>query len=133
MSRENVEIVRRWVEHYNARQTERLLELCDPDFEFRSVFAALESEGSFRGPAGVAAYFEAVDEVYDDFTLVPQEYHDGGSSVLVEANADWRGHGSHGQGQTPLYAAFWLRAGKVFREETFTDRDAAIEAVGLRE
>ena len=36
-------------------------------------------------------------------------------------------------GQTPLLAAFWLRDGKVYREETFTDRAEALEAVGLSE
>jgi hypothetical protein len=45
----------------------------------------------------------------------------------------WRGKGSGAHGQTPIVAAFWLRAGKVFREETFTDRADALEAVGLSE
>jgi hypothetical protein len=29
--------------------------------------------------------------------------------------------------------AFWLRASKIFREESFIERAEALEAVGLRE
>ena len=35
MSQENVEIVRRWIDDYNSRDTESLFAITDPDFEFR--------------------------------------------------------------------------------------------------
>ena len=57
--------------------------------------------------------------------------HRRGAAVLMVANVDWCGKGSGAQGETPIVAAFWLRAGKVFREETFTDRVEALGAVGL--
>ena len=49
------------------------------------------------------------------------------------ANAKWRGKGSAAEGETPVQIAFWLRAGKVFRIKTFSDRRDALEAVGLSE
>ena len=52
-----METVRRWVELYNRRDFEGLMNLNDSDVEFRSRFVSIES--GFRGQAGVYAYFEA--------------------------------------------------------------------------
>ena len=134
MSQENVEIVRRWVELYNERDTDGLIELTTPDYEMKSVFAGVESGGIFRGYAGFPfAYFKTLDEAYEQFTLVPQDFIDVGAAVLMVAHIDWRGRGSGAEGRGPLFALFWLRAGRVFREESFTVRADAFEAAGLPE
>ncbi len=134
MSEENVEVVRRWVEFYNRRDTDGLIELTSPDYEMKSVFAGVESGGIFRGYAGFPfEYFKTLDEAYEEFQLVPQEFIDVGAAVLMEAHIDWRGRGSGAEGRGPLFAVFWLRAGRVFREESFTVRPDALEAVGLLE
>jgi ketosteroid isomerase-like protein len=134
MSRENVEIVRRWIEFYNRRDTDGLIGLNTPDYEMKSVFAGVESGGIFRGQAGFPfAYFKAIDDAYEHFELVPEEYIDAGAAVVMVAEMYWRGLGSGLEGRSPLSAVFWLRAGKVFREESFTDRTEALEAVGVTE
>jgi len=53
--------------------------------------------------------------------------------VLAVANAEWRGKGSGVEGRTPIWIVWWLSAGKVSREETFSDEAAALEAAGLKE
>jgi ketosteroid isomerase-like protein len=131
MSQVNVEVVRRWIEAFNRRDFEGLTELTEPDFELKSVFVPIE--GDFRGYAALHAYFDAVDEAYEHLLSVPEEFIDAGAAVVVVTHLDWRGKGSGAHGDTPVVVAFWLRAGKVFREETFTDRAAALEAVGLSE
>ena len=131
MSQENVEVVRRWIEAYNRRVFEGLMELTEPDFEMKSLFVPIE--GDFRGYAALDAYFEAVDDAYEHLLSVPEEFIDAGAAVLVVTHLDWRGKGSGAHGETPIVVTFWLRAGKVFREETFTDRAEALEAVGLSE
>jgi ketosteroid isomerase-like protein len=134
MSQENVEIVRRWVDFYNRRDTDGLIGLNTPDYEMRSVFAGIESGGIFRGYAGFPfAYFESIDEAYERFELLAHAYVDAGAAVVMEAEIAWRGKESGAEGRSPLFAVFWLRAGKVFREESFTERAEALEAVGLRE
>jgi len=131
MSEENVEIVRRWIEAYNGRDTEGLIGVTDPDFEFRSIFVGIET--IFRGHEGMHTYFAEIDEAYDRFQVIPNDLIDAGAAVLMAANAQWRGKGSGVEGETPILTAFWLRAGKTFRAETFTDRGKALEAVGLSE
>jgi len=132
MSQENVEIVRRWIGLFNLRDIEGLVSLTEPGFEMKSLLVAFESDE--RGYAEFPhAYFEQIDEAYEQFQSVPGDFIDAGAAVLVGTDVQWRGRRSGASGQTPLLAAFWLRDGKVYREETFTDRAEALEAVGLSE
>jgi ketosteroid isomerase-like protein len=132
MSQENVEIVRRFLEAYNRRDLEGMIELMDPTFEFRSHFVGIESV--HRASEGFPdTYFQMLDDAYDHFEVVLSEYIDAGAAVLTVGRAEWRGKTSGVEGETPVLPAFWLRAGRVFRAETFTDRPAALDAVGLSE
>ena len=132
MSQENVEIVQRFIEAYNRRDFEGIIELMDPTFEFRSRFVGIESV--HRASEGFPyTYFQMLDEAYDHFEVVLSEFIDAGAAVLAAGHAEWRGKASGAGGETPVLPAFWLRARKVFRAETFTDRAEALDAVGLSE
>jgi hypothetical protein len=134
LSRENVEVVQRWVEFYNQRDTDGLIGLTAPDYEMKSVFAGIESGGTFRAYTGFPfAYFKEIDEAYEQFELVATEWIDAGAAVIMAADISWRGGASGAAGRSPLFAVFWLRAGKVFHEESYTLREDALEAVGLWE
>jgi hypothetical protein len=61
MSQENVEVVRRWIDGYNHRDMDGLVELTSPDLEVQSVFAF-----DFRGYEGLRAYFMELDGAYDE-------------------------------------------------------------------
>jgi hypothetical protein len=65
--------------------------------------------------------------------VIPSEYLDAGAAVAAVATVKWRGRQSGAEGEMPIVTTFWLRAGKIFRVETFKDRAEAVEAVGLRE
>jgi ketosteroid isomerase-like protein len=86
----------------------------------------------FRGHEGIHAYFDNLSEAYDDWELVPSEFIDAGAAVIVVERVVWRGK-SGAEGTTHNVPVMWLRAGKVFRLETFEDRTQALEAVGLTE
>jgi ketosteroid isomerase-like protein len=130
MSQENVEVVRRFIEAYNRRDFEAIIELMDPTFEFRSRFVGIESV--HRASEGFPyTYFQMLDDAYDHFEVVLSEFIDAGAAVLAAGYAEWRGKASGARGETPVLPAFWLRTRKVLRAETFTDRKEALEAVGL--
>ena len=134
MSRPNVEVVRRWIDAYNRRDIDGLLELSDAEIEFRSILAPMmQGEPVFRGPEGIHAYFESLDEAYDHVELVPSELIDAGAAVVVIEHVAWRGKGSGAEGKRNLAPVLWLRAGKVFRLEILEHRAEALEAVGLTE
>jgi ketosteroid isomerase-like protein len=130
MSQQNVEIVRRFIDAYNRRDLEGMIEVMDPTFEFRSHFVGLEFVHHASDPK---TYFEALDDAYDQLQLVLDEYIDAGAAVLAAGRVEWRGKASGARGDTAVLPAFWLRAGKVLRAATFTDRAEALEAVGLSE
>jgi ketosteroid isomerase-like protein len=127
----NVEVVRDWVACYNARDLEGLMGFSDPSIEFKSVFAGMGSDGVFRGYDGVREYFAEIDGAYESFQVLVSEYIDAGAGVLTIAEAVWRGRGSGADGSTPIFPAFWLKAGKVLLEETFRDRAEGFAALGL--
>jgi ketosteroid isomerase-like protein len=132
MSQENVEVVRRFLESYNSRDVDGIIAIMDPTFEFRSRFVGIESV--HRASEGFPhSYFEMLREAYDHFEVVLDEFIDAGAAVLTAGHAEWRGNASGVQGETPVFPAFWLRARKIFRAETFTNRPEALEAVGLSE
>jgi ketosteroid isomerase-like protein len=117
MSQENVEIVRRWTDAHNRRDSEALIELADPDF-VRS-----------RGEGFPDAIFESIEESHARFEVVPEEFLDAGAAVVMIGHLDARKRGSGAEEKVPFASAYWLRAGKVFRIETFEDRSEALEAV----
>ena len=132
MSQENVELVRRWIELFNRRDTAGLIELTVPDFEMKSLLVAIESD--FRGEEDFPhGYFEQIDDAYEHFQSVPDKFIDAGDAVLVMTRLNWRGRVSGAHGETPIVAAFWVKDGKIFKETTFTDHAEALEAVGLSE
>jgi ketosteroid isomerase-like protein len=134
MSQANVDALQVWIDAFNRRDIDGLLELSDRDIEFRSILAPMmQGESVFRGPEGIHAYFESLDEAYDRVELVPSELIDAGAAVVVVEHVAWRGRESGAEGRTHLAPVVWLRAGKVFRVETFEDRAEALEAVGLTE
>ena len=123
-------VVREFLEAYNSRDLERMTEVIDPTFEFRSRFVGIESV--HRASEGFPrTYFEMLNEAYDRFEIVLDEYFDAGAAVLAAGHAEWRGQASGLEGETLILPAFWLRAGKLLRAETFTDRVEAFNAVGL--
>ena len=133
MSTENVEVVRRWTDAYNSRDISALPELITPDFEFHSIFAAIDSGGVFRAPDGFPGhYYEALDEAYEYFRVIPEEFIDAGSE-----RSCWSGTRSGAaaaaapRGRPPIWVGLRIRDGRVCREETFTDRAAALAAAGM--
>ena len=134
MSQENVEIVR--------RAYQRWQESGGPDYEF------LDSEIEWRGPRefpdlaephfgheGVARYLAKVNEAFDDYRMVPEEFIDaGGDQVLVFSREGGRGKGSGAEVQTNPTAHLWtMRDGKAIRMQSYWERSDALEAAGLSE
>ena len=128
MSEHDVALVRRWFELYNARDMDRLAEVCHPDFEKHSVFAGL-SGGIFRGPDRFPEdYFAAIDEAYERFVLELVELTQGESAVMATTDAHWRGRGSGVEGTRRLFIVFWSRGERLIRDRTFNERAEALAA-----
>ena len=133
MSRENVEIMRRFHETFNRRDVDAWLELMHPDVELVPITARMEGT-VYRGHAEIRRWLTQFDQDWELFRTAPVEFHDLGDRVLVLGTWDARARtsGVTLDAQPGAWVAT-MREGKITRQETFTNRFDALEAVGLRE
>jgi hypothetical protein len=78
-------------------------------------------------------YFDAIEDAYEHFRLVPDRFRDAGAAVVMEGIADWRGRGSGAAGETPTFPVAWFKAGRILHAETFSQLEEALRAAGLEE
>jgi len=133
MSQENVEIVRRFGEAFNAHDVEALCELAGADIEFAPYPATALETTTFTGHDGLRSYFVEADAAWETLQLRAYEVRDLGSRVLSVGELHGQGRLSGLALDTPLASLVELRDGKVVRVETFTSAQQALEVMGLAE
>ncbi len=113
--------------------TSELYELLDPQAEWIPITAVLEGN-SYQGHDGVRQWIEEMRRDWEVFETRPEEFRDlGDDRVLILGT--WRARGRSSGVELDFQQAAWLvqcRGGKVIRLQTFTDRERALEAAGLR-
>jgi ketosteroid isomerase-like protein len=130
MSRENVEIVRRNFEAYNARDLDALRDMYDTNIIVRATEDWPEP-GPFVGREAVMRQGEQLRETWDAVTVEPiGDFIDVGDRVAVRHV--WRGVG-HGPAEAnpEFTAVYTMRKGKISIIEYFWNHAEALEAVGL--
>ena len=133
MSRENVEVMQRFHDAFNRRDVDALVALMHPDVEFVPITGRLEGT-VYRGHAAIRAFIQSFDQDWEIFQTVPAEFHDFGDCVMSLGTWQSRGRASGlDLNAHPGAWVAWMRDGKIIRQETFTDRGQALEAVGLSE
>jgi ketosteroid isomerase-like protein len=125
MSRENVEIVRRFLV---LDDLDEALEYADPDIVWNPV-----EESSAQGHDAVRASTTRWKSEWDDYELIPEEFADLNDRVVVTVRFRARGRGSGVEVDARLYDVFTLRDGKIVRMDQFAERFEALDALGLRE
>jgi ketosteroid isomerase-like protein len=138
VSQENVEIVRALLEGFAARDHARAFDLYDANIEWdASAGEELNADlaGIYHGHAGVRTYWRNWLSAWRDIEFEVEEVLDAGDEVvaLIGNQRQWGRH-SGIQTEMPPYAlVFTIRNGKVVRWRSFSDRQAALKAVGLEE
>jgi uncharacterized protein len=133
MSQENVEIVRRAYERWNRRDFGFVMDLAASEFEYVPGGGVVGLSGSFRGPEGFMRFLERFWEEFDEAHAEPQEFIETGNSVLAVITFRGRGRQSGVEVNMETFHLWTFRDGKVIRGQGFLDREAALEAAGLRE
>jgi ketosteroid isomerase-like protein len=87
-----------------------------------------------RGRTGVRRYLQEIDEQFDEWRLVIEDWRDAGDFVAALGNVHLHGRRSGVAFDQPVGILFEIRAGQLLRFETFLDEPAdALKAAGLRE
>jgi len=131
MSHENVAAVARLMDAVDRRDVDAFVEVTTPDFEWFPVFAARVEGDVYRGREGIATFLAEVDETWEEFRPLPEEYLDLGGSVLALGRLRTRGRGSGVPIDSPWGGIYDLRRGKISRIRTFLDHGEALRAAGL--
>jgi ketosteroid isomerase-like protein len=132
MSQENVEIIKRVVDAFNARDVEAYAAFMAPDVEWFTAMGAVEGE-IFRGRSGIDAYFGRMTEAWEEFRGVADEHRDLGDSVIILGRVHARGRASSVQIDGPWACLFDFRGQKISRIRVFLDHAEARRAAGLAE
>src|SRR4051794_1144375 len=110
MPQDNVELARVVLDALGMRDTERLIELSDPEVEWRSFFA-VSVRGVYRGHEETRRYMVDLD---DAFEIVRPEVDDTlgvGDVVVLVGRLHYRGQGSGVESESPAGWIFKFRKG----------------------
>jgi ketosteroid isomerase-like protein len=131
MSERNIEHWRRWFDAYNARDTEALLEYCDPHIEFHSVFA-VAGGAVYHGRDGMRKLHQDFRDVWGDvIRFEPEAYFDLGERALVFGLLHGRGgHSGVDVGMAAAQVTRW-RDGLMVYAKGYAHREDALSDLGL--
>jgi ketosteroid isomerase-like protein len=131
MSRENVQVVRKWVASWVEGDTRSAAEMFHQDCEILLPRNLLEG-GSYRGPEGVRRAFADLAESWDRVEWRIEQFRDFGDRVVA------LGHTLNVPPTGPPieYTSAYLfkvRDGKISYLRPFQSHEEALEAAGLSE
>ena len=133
MSRENVEVVRLWIQGLSEAGSPPL-DLCDEQIEIGNV-EEFVVQGPYHGHDGVRQWATDAFDVVVDRRFELNEAIDAGDGETVISVQRALGHSSHTGLKFDLkWVGVWtIRGGKVVRIQGYASKAQALEAVGLSE
>jgi ketosteroid isomerase-like protein len=132
MSQENVEVIRRGFEAWNAGDMEGVREIYDPEAVMR-YHGDFPEPGPFVGRDAIMRQFERLRDALDerDSLVFVGDFLDAGDRVVNRFA--WRGEGYGPAMDLELTVVYTVRGGRILEAEFFRDHDQALEAAGLSE
>src|SRR6476469_3399026 len=134
MSQENVEMVRRVNDLFNAAEIEQALDLVDDDLEMDWTNSIGPLKGVYRGREGVLELWKSFREAWESVRWDPEEVIEVDESRLIVVNrVRMRGRGSGVEVNAKGTQLWTLRAGRAKRIKLYQSKAEALEAARLRE
>jgi ketosteroid isomerase-like protein len=132
MSQEDVEVAKAFYDAYNARDTDALDRLLHPE----AKITTLSSRGGLGGEwsrGTTRQYFEQLDEAWTDLRIEIEEYREVGERVLALGVARGAGTSSHVELASEFAAVLVVRDSQIVLVDSYSNREDALEAAGLRD
>jgi ketosteroid isomerase-like protein len=130
--RENLETALRAIDAFNADDLDRFLDECDPQVEVHSRFT--EVGGVYRGHVGLKRWHQDLSDRWEYLRLELERLIDvDDHTVLALMTMYGKGRGSGIEVSQPIAHLDTVRAGKLSRIVTYTNRNEALKAAGLPE
>lgn len=132
MVADRIEVAQAVMRGFAERDIDRLLTLFTPDADFRTRIDVM-GEPHFTGHEGVRAWLEAVDEKYDNYEVLDEEYREGQDDTVVVSCRLRMRHAGVRYGMSRM--AYWMFRvdddGCVTAFTSFRDLEDALAAAGL--
>ena len=138
MSQENVELIRRGYELFNAGGPQAVISagIWSPEIVFDFSLSDIAGLGVYRGHDQIRAFFEEDwfgSFPFEEWEVAVDELIDHGDQVIAMSRQRGRGVSSGAAAELELAQICTLRGGEVVRVETYLDRKQALEAARLSE
>jgi ketosteroid isomerase-like protein len=130
MSQENVEIVRACLEAAQHGQVESALAYYSEDVVW---FNRPPEVGPYHGREGVVIAIAGFAEHFDNYWFESEQLIDAGDAVVLLWRQGGKGRSSGAPTAEEGATVFDLEGGSICRARVYSDRDEALEAVGLWE
>ncbi|MFL5820566.1 MAG: nuclear transport factor 2 family protein [Solirubrobacteraceae bacterium] len=132
MSRENVEVVRRFIDALNRADLEAASEYVDPGAEVDWSRSRGVEAGIYRGDEAVRKFWRTFFDVFDEFTVTPEEFIELGDHVVVPNRTRMSGRDG-----IEVYArsavVHTVRHGRIVEWTLYQEKAEALEAAGPSE
>jgi ketosteroid isomerase-like protein len=130
VSQENVELVRRALAAFNARDIDGYLACCAADIQLENLLSAIE--GEYTGHVAIRRFFDDIAAAAPDFTVNVESLEAIGTDrVLAFVHVTASGRVSGIASDTPTANLYDVADGRIKRLRVFLDRVEALKAVGL--
>ena len=127
MSTENVEVARRLLGAIELGDVSCMIELTDPQVEWRSFFAELGEGGEYHGHSGIRQYVSDLAESWEVLHPEADSLLYVGALVIGVGRIRYRGKESGAESELPAGWLFKFRSGKVRRFWAFRDPEQTLE------
>ena len=130
MSQENVELARRMIAWFNARDAEAAQAHSTDDVEIVPLRAAMEGT-VYRGPEAFAAFGMDSEEAWEEIRFDPEALRDGGERVVAIGHLSARARGTGAEVSARVAMLFEFSGGQLSKARSYSDVAEALEAAGL--
>ena len=131
MSRENVDVVRRLMDTMRDRASERIADFWEPDGDYYPVRKFPESRPC-HGPDEIRRFMAEYESAWENYEFIVKGAHPvGDDRVFVHGYIRAEGRESGAALEGDIYQCFWLRHGRLFRQEDHLTKRGAMRALGF--
>src|SRR6476469_4817350 len=133
MSQENVEIVRRGYEHFQATG-DLPAEIVAPDFVWdMSKFGGVVDQEVYEGIEATRRFIQDWNDAWEHWEIEVEALHDAGERVVAFVRQRGRSKVTGIAGDMSFAQVWTIRDGREKRMEMFEDPAEALKAVGLED
>jgi ketosteroid isomerase-like protein len=127
---DNAETLRRVNEAFNRRDVEGAMQYLDPEVELHPGLQVPDEESAYRGRDGLAEWFRSATEPWEKIAVEHTELIEGRDDRILAVER-WKFRGRDGiELELELPNVYTFRDGLIVRIDGYTDKAAALEAVG---